>query len=485
MTLEHRKVGRSRAALVSVLWSALNSAMPALAGLVVFSLCSRVLEPSEFGLVALAASIALFSGGFTPAGFGDALIQRERIDEVHLDTMFWLCSGMATIIYVALLSIALPLGSWLNDDRLPLLLALCGSRVVADSLAVVPNALFARAMRFNLLALRTTVASITSALSCLLLLSLGWGIWALATSYVASSIVGAIVALISVDWRPRLRFSLKALGELKNVGIFSSLNRFLQVLNAEQILIGFLLGTTPLGLYSFSRRIFQIVNDLITGALNSVTFALLSSLQNELEKLKSAFLLVTFTSAAVAFPIFLGIATVGDELVPAVFGAQWQPAVATLQILCLIGILSSIGVIQASLIGSHGRTDWWLYYQLLQQLTNIIIVTATYSYGVYIMVSVIAIKTAILFPISVFMCLKIIELKANLYVKRFIGPSTAAIAMLLAVQANKEFIVSDANLPLRLASSIIVGASAYGLTLLLISKKEIRQIRAMVAKREQ
>ncbi|MBR0557929.1 lipopolysaccharide biosynthesis protein [Ciceribacter sp. L1K23] len=469
--------------MVSVLWSALNYAMPALAGLIIFSLCSRVLSPSEFGLVALAASIALFSGGFTPAGFGDALIQREEIDELHLDTLFWLCGATAAIVYAALVALALPLGQWFDDDRLPLLLMLCGSRVVADSLAVVPNAIFARTMRFNLLALRTTIASIASALSCLLLLSLGWGIWALAVSYVASSIVGAIVALISVSWRPRLRVSRNALRQLWNVGIFSSLNRFLQVLNAEQILVGALLGTTALGLYSFSRRIFQIVNDLIAGALNSVSFALLSSLQSERDKLKDAFLLVTFISAAVTFPIFLGIAAVGDQLIPIAFGDQWASAVPILQIFCLIGLLSSIGILQASLIGSHGRTDWWLYYQASQQLGTVALVLLTYPYGVHVMVAAIAIKTLMLFPISVRLCLMIVDVKHITYLKRLLGPTTAGAALLASVWLARHFTSGNVDPILQLAAMIASGGLAYIATLAIVSKKELIQIRTMVASR--
>jgi hypothetical protein len=284
--LDHVRTNRSGAAIRGVLWSVVNSFAPAALGILVFMATSRVLSPAEFGIVSYAASIAMLGTAIAPAGFSEAIIQRSKIEPRHLDTVFWLCTGAALLIYAGLCFAAFPLANQLNEPILTALLPFIGIRVVFDMAAAVPNALLVRSMSFKKLAMRTTVASVVAALLCLALLWLGFGLWALAFSQLATAITTCIGALVSVRWLPKFRFSFQALRELASFGLFASGNRIITLVSIDQLLIGTLLGPAGLGIYSFARRIFQILTDLITGALSSVSYALLSSLQNERDKLR-------------------------------------------------------------------------------------------------------------------------------------------------------------------------------------------------------
>ena len=74
--LSHHRSGRARRAYTGVLWSGVNALLPAVSGLIVFLVVSRVISPEEFGFVAFAVAIIGAIGAFSPAGFGDALVQR-------------------------------------------------------------------------------------------------------------------------------------------------------------------------------------------------------------------------------------------------------------------------------------------------------------------------------------------------------------------------------------------------------------------------
>ncbi len=478
----HLRSGRGRAAVLGTLWAAINSFVPAFVGAGVFAVASRYVTPADFGLVAFSASVAAIAGAFVPLGFGEALIQRQSIDRRHLDTVFWLCAATSLGIYAILVAAAWPISRAMGEAGLVALVPVVGAKIIFDLLAAVPNALLARAMSFNLIALRTTISALVAAAVCLFLLALGYGIWALALSQLASSIAACVGSMLSVSWRPRLGFDRSALADLRRYGLFASGNRVVQLLNVDQILIGSLLGMASLGLYAFARRIFQIVNDLIGGALTSVSYSLLASLQNDLPKLREAFLVATFASSALSFPVFIGLAAVAPDAVPAVFGAHWVEAVPALQGFCLIGLMTCVGILQSSLINSQGRADWWMYYQAVQLVLSGLVILAFYRYGIVWVVFAIAIKTWLTWPVTVVITMRLLDMRPRSYLGPFIAPIAASLAMLIAVLLIQESL-AEFYAVARLAAEIGGGALVYAAALLGLARRRLLEIQTMVFNR--
>jgi teichuronic acid exporter len=474
--------GRARAAVRGVVWSTVAQLAPAAVAAGVFTVTSHYLGAGEFGLVALAASIALLASAVAPAGFGQALIQREEIDRSHLDTVFWLCLGTALAIYAVIVLTAEPLSALLGEPDLAPLMPVLGLRVIFDLAVVVPNSLLTRTMSFDRMAWRTTLASLVAAAVCLALLLLGYGIWALAVSQVASSAALLVGTMLSSSWLPGLNLERRALRELAHYGMFASGHRVLRLVNVDQLLVGVLLGAAPLGIFSFARRIFQILNDLIAGALNAVSYTLMASLQSEQEKLKAAFLFTTFASSAISFPVFVGVGAIAGDLVPLAFGAHWLEAVPAIQGFCLIGLLSCIGILQASLINSQGRANWWFYYLAAKQAVTALIILGLYPYGVTAVVVAIAAQTFLMWPISVAMVLRLLGIGVGEYLRPFLAPALASAAMLVGVVAVQRLVAPHSPL-LNLLAEITTGAVIYAAVLFALDSRRIFRMRDAVLKR--
>ncbi|WP_028034185.1 lipopolysaccharide biosynthesis protein [Chelativorans sp. J32] len=478
----HMRSGRAQAAVRGALWAGLNSFAPAVVAAGVFTVTSRYLTPAEYGLVMLAASISFFASAIAPAGFGEALIQRRDVTKKHVDAVFWLCVGSALLIYGGLLLLTPLLAKFLGQAGLLTLLPAVGLRVVFDQAAIVPSSLLARSMSFDKIALRTTIASLVAAAVCVPLLLMGYGAWALALSFVAGSIATFSAAFLSVAWKPGLNFSLNSLREVARYGVFASGNRTIQLLNSDQLLIGWLLGTAPLGIFSFSRRIYQLLNDLIAGALRTVSFTMLSSLQTEHEKLKEAFLFATFASSAFSFPIFVGLAAVAGDLVPLVFGSHWAEAVPSLQAFCALGLISCIGVLQSSLITSQGRVGWWMSYQAAQQILSAVVILALYRFGITVVVVAMAVKTLITWPISVALTLRILRLDVLSYARQFLAPVVASVVMFASVLAVRSA-MPEAHPVVTLTLEVLTGALIYGAVLAVLVGRQLLRMRDLILKR--
>ncbi|MEO1909531.1 MAG: lipopolysaccharide biosynthesis protein [Paracoccus sp. (in: a-proteobacteria)] len=479
--LSHHQTGRARRAYTGVLWSGVNALLPTASGLIVFLVVSRVISPEEFGFVAFAVAIVGAIGAFSPAGFGDALVQRSELGSPHLNATFWLCLLWGVVLYVLAVVSAGPLSILLDDPMLAVLMPVIGLRLIMDLAAVVPTSLLSRKMEFRQLALRTLISSVVSLVACLLVLWMGYGFWALVMSQLIGALVVCAVSWLSVSWRPTWGVDRQALRDLSRFGGFASGSRLITTINVDQLLIGAFMGSTALGLFYFARRIFQMLNDVLTGALAAVSYPLLSSMQAEPEKLRETYLATTFLSSALSFPIFIGFALVANQVVPLVFGDQWLGAIPALQAFCAIGLLSCIGILQAALIRAKGRADWWMWYQVVQQVLTALVVLVLFPFGITAVVVGIAIKTWLVWPFVATSVGRMIDLSLLRYLAQFLPPLLGSLVMAVVVISLGFWM--EHGTALTLAAQIVAGAVTYGATLLIVAGRRLQALRTTLRKR--
>ncbi|TXI03566.1 MAG: lipopolysaccharide biosynthesis protein [Rhizobium sp.] len=472
IVFEHLSENRSRAALRGAFWSALDTLIPTALNSLVFVVTSRFLLPQDFGLVALAFSIVSFAAGLGPTAFGEALIQQTSIRRSHLDTVFWLSFASAAVLYAALFLLSPVLAHWVGHDEIVKLLLIIGLKIFFDMMIIVPNALIGRTMSFHLAAARTAIATIVSATICLSLIFAGFGLWALAIAQIAAPAAACIAAFWGAGWLPGFRIKLSSLRELLHYGVFASGNRFLQTMNLDQLIIGTLVSPAALGIYNFARRLYEMLNNVVAGGLTSVSHVLLSSLQHDQNKVREAFLMATFGCSLVSFPAFMGLAAVADDAIPLIFGPHWAAAIWPVRFFCVIGLMAGIGVIQASLITSQGRSDWWFYYQLLRNIVTILTVLLLYKYGVTIIVFALMVEVLLLWPATLWMVSQLIGLSISEYFGQFLRPIAAYLGMLVAVVATGSAL-SEWPQAARLICEILVGGVAYSGLILLLCREQI------------
>ncbi len=467
-------VGRSVVAFRGVFWYAFSIWAPAAVNFLVFLVTSRVLAPEDFGVVALAATVSMLATALGPVGFGEALVQRANLRTDHLDTVFWLCVTFAVLAASALWGASGAIAGLFDAEKLRFLVPVFALKMVFEMASVVPNALIVRSMRFHLVALRTLFATLISAGIAVGLVLAGYGLWALVFAQLAASFVKAVTTYWTSGWRPRGWPSLAAFRDVSHYGLFASGNQLVQFLGSkgDQILVGLFLGVRPVGIYNFSRRIYAMVNDIISGALGTVSHPMFSEVQHEPEKVRRGFLVATFLSSVISFPIFVGIALVSNEAVPLLFGEQWVEALQPLRLLCALGIISCIGTLQSSLIKSRGKANWWFYYQLVSSLLNLALVAVFARYGITVMLAAMVAKTYLVWPVAVAMTLKLIDMRFSDYARQFAAPFSAVIFMAAAVLLSRQ-VTSDFAPAAGLVSDIAIGCITYVLALLAFAPRRI------------
>lgn len=317
---------------------------------------ARLLNPEDYGIVAMAGVFVGFIGLLNEFGLGAAVVALRHLTEEQIASMHSLASlfGMAGFLLTCL--VAVPAGRLYAVSDVPLVIVVMGAGFAFLAMRSVPSALLEKALRFKLLALLEGGQAIVAALITVGLAWWGAGYWALVVGGVAGHV--AVTAVI-LSQHP-VRYARPSFSSLREAIRFSShvlVGRisWYAASNADVFIAGRILGQGIVGIYSFACTLANLPLDKITALLSRVMPAFYSSVQTDPTVLRRYLLLLTEGLTLLTFPVGVGMALVADAFVPVVLGEKWIGVVLPLQVLsCWAVVRSLFGLISPILFVTGG-----------------------------------------------------------------------------------------------------------------------------------
>lgn len=86
-------------------------------------------------------------------------------------------------------------------------------------------------------------------------------------------------------------------------------------------------------------------------------FPAFAKIRDDTEKLRVNFYKLLSVVGIINFPALLGLMVVANNFVPLVFGEKWNSIIPILQLLCVVGLLRSVGNPIGSLLMAKARVD--------------------------------------------------------------------------------------------------------------------------------
>jgi O-antigen/teichoic acid export membrane protein len=255
--------------------------------------------------------------------------------------------------------------------------------------------------------------------------------------------VAAAVSVVALwrltPWRPRFHFAIREFRELFPFGlniIGSDLLTFLSR-NVDNLLIGAVLGTSPLGFYAVGYRLLEVTQVLLVNVARKITFPAFSRLQHDRERMVRAYLRVARISSAVILPGYIGMALVAHEIVPIVFGGRWERSADVAAVLFLIGPVLAVQAFSGSYLNAVGRPDVTLRFRLVTTVTNVIGFALAVPFGIVAVAAAFVVRGYLLLPLN----LRWMRVHGGVPVRGFLaelrGPCVATLAMAAAVVGTR------------------------------------------------
>lgn len=348
-------------------WKTASQVVRQISRLVVIAVIARELSVGQYGLAGMVLVFSSLVIIFADLALGAALVQRRELSDADLSTVFWTSALTGLAFTLACLALAAPIAGFFGEPAVAPLLRVFSVTFVITALATVQSAMLARELRFRALELRSMAATLTSAVVGIGLALSGAGAWAIIGQQVAIAVVSTALVWVAVRWRPSFAFSWARLRDLGAFGLRVLGTRLLFYVerNVDNVLVGAVLGPAALGLYALSYNVMLVPLEQIGGPIADVLFPAFARVQEDLGRLRRAWLRAVRLMAAVVAPAMFLLIAVAPDIVPLIFGAHWAKAVPVIQVLAWVGLHQSLQRFNSSVLEALNCTKPLLRYALV------------------------------------------------------------------------------------------------------------------------
>lgn len=325
---------------------------------------ARLLQPSDYGLLAMVVAVVGLGEVLRDFGLSSAVVQARHISNQQQSNLFWINAGIGVILAVCVNLSAPLLANFYDEPLLKNIARVLSVTFLFNGLATQYRAQLNRGLKFGQLAV-VDVGSQAVGLAVGVIFALrGLGYWALVGQQVIQTGSALLMLLIaSRGWmpdRPRRGADMQSLlrfgWNLMNTQLVIYISR-----NLDSIIIGNRFGAELLGIYNRAYQLLMLPLNQINSPATTIALPILSSLQGDSARY-DAFLIRGQTMLLhLTLAIFSFSCAQAEPLILLVLGKQWAPAVPIFQILAVGGVFQAAGYanywvfLSKGLTGSHYR----------------------------------------------------------------------------------------------------------------------------------
>lgn len=413
-------------------------------------------------------------------GFGQALIQKERVTREDESSAFVVTMALSLLVSCLLIVAAPEIARFFAMPELVRLAQAMAVTFVISGAGGVPLALLTKQCRFKELALVSGAAAIMSSIVAVALAVLGWGVWSLVGQAFVSATIGTIVIWVVSAWRPTRRVRFASVRRLFRFGIYIAGANILETVlgRLNTLFIGKIYSPVELGFYARAESTRAFPSYFAGSVLNRSVFPIMAGLGEDKQKLRSAYLKAMDAVLFVNTPLMLGLAVCAEPLINTLFGSKWSAAAPLLQILALAGIFWLPQLVNTDVLKAAGEPAQFFRVELAKKMLLVVTIIVTSQISILAMAWGQVVVNAIAFFYGLSRAAACLDLGAADQLTRSWRLLLAA-ALMSAVASGAVYLTRS-NGALALILAAVVGMSVYFASCKFLRVQAMSQMSALV-----
>ena len=371
----------------SLLWSGIQQFVVFGIQFGVGILLARLLNPYDFGVIAMQGVFFAISNAFIDCGLEGALIQKKECTKVDANSAFIYSVSISVALYVLFLAAPI-IEDFYHTPNLGKVIRISALVLMINAVGIVPRSLLQRQLRFKELALASTTIQFVAGFVAVMMAYHGYAYWALVGQTLLAAGLMAAAYYIYTRWWPSSQFSMESFRQLINFGLPMLLTALVHSIynNLYSLVIGKRYDARQLGLYNraenYSGYVAQNLSDMSMRAL----YPILSRVQDDLAQLKVASLRILHASAFIILPINIFLLVKAEDIICILLTDKWLEMTPLMQVMCISSMAYVMSNLHLNLFKAIGRTQILFICELTKKILGVLILLLTFQYGLMVMV---------------------------------------------------------------------------------------------------
>ena len=335
---------------------------------------ARMLTPAEYGLIGIILIFVNIFNSIVNSGFSAALIRKKDATDDDYSTVFITNMAISVVLAIALFFSAPLIADFFNQPQLDALSKAMSCIVIINALGLVQFTILTKRIDFKTHTKISLIASISSGIIGIGMAFAGYGVWSLVGQQISRQLLNTLLLWLYNKWIPKMHFSTKSFKELFGFGWKLLVSSLIDVAwrDIYQVIIGKCYSPATLGHYTYANQYGSIFSSNLTSIIQRVSYPVLSSIQDDKDRMKQAYRRVIKVTMLVTFVLMLGLAAVAQPLILVLIGEQWIIASYFLPIICLQMFLYPLHAINLNMLQVQGRSDLFLRLEIIKKAIAVI-----------------------------------------------------------------------------------------------------------------
>ncbi len=395
----------------SLLWSGVQQVIVLGCQFGLGILLARLLNPYDFGVVAMQGIFFAISNAFIDCGLEGALIQKRDCTKEDTNSAFVYSLTVSILLYLLLFFSAPFIEEYFHTPNLQKVIRVSAIVLVLNALGIVPRSLLQRRLHFKSLALVTTSSTLIAGVVAVIMAYNGYAYWALVCHSLLTAVLLTTGYYIFAHWHPGTRTSNESYRQLLSFGVpmmFSSLMNGVYS-NLYSLMIGRAYNPQQLGVFNraegYSNYLSYNLSDLSMRAL----YPILSKSQDDLQSLKIQALKIIHATAFVAIPAIVFLVFNVEDIILLLLTNKWMSMAPLMKVITIASFGYVVLNLHVNLFKAVGKTQILFVCEMTKKFIGVLVLLITIRYGLQTMAW------------GMFIVALINMLISSLFVSRFIG----------------------------------------------------------------
>ena len=326
------------------------------------------------------------------------------------------------------------------------------------------------------------IAAVISGMAGIILAYTGFGVWALVCQQLVNLGINTLLLWIFFKMEAHENLFPEIFQELFSFGSKLLASGLLDTTynNIYPIVIGKVFSAGDLGTLYTGPTILCFPSSNITGILQRVTYPVLCSIQNDIDRLRGVYRKFLKLSAYVVFPLMTGLAAVSFSVYPIVLGEKWIFCAVLLQIICFSMMWYPIHAINLNLLQVQGRSDLFLRLEIIKKAIGISILFLDHSSRSENHVLWGVVSSLLCLVINTFYTGKLIQVGFIMQM-RDLFPTLVVSLLMFVLVLSLQWMTE--NLYAQLLGGIILGSGFYLAVTRILRFRELQELFSLFSKR--